>query len=232
MIIAVSGKRGSGKSTVAEYFTNRDFELKSFAGPLKKLIAEVFELPMFLLTDQEAKERHQLTLYVQREHVEKLVSLASKLYPITAEQEAKALANLPQDLIQTPRQLLQVVGTDVFRNNIDTEYWLNVFKASIQGRNYICDDARFENERALIKSLGGFVIGLNRPGMFNQDTHSSENVDLSNCDFVVQNKYNIQDLRSEIDTIFGLIKELSWGSQKSGTKLSSYVELSGAKKRS
>lgn len=218
MIIAVSGKKGSGKSTVANYFLEKGFELRSFAGPLKTLIAEVFGLPMFLLTDQEAKERHQLSIYIQKEHVEKLISLASKLYPITAEQQAKALANIPQDLIQTPRQLLQVVGTDIFRNNIDTEYWLNVFKASLQGRNYICDDARFDNELALIKSLGGYVIGLNRPGMFSQDSHASEKIDLSNCDFVVQNKYNIQDLRSEIDTIFGLVKELIWGSLKSGTR--------------
>jgi hypothetical protein len=228
MIISLVGKKGSGKTTVAQYFLDKGFELRSFAAPLKQLLSEVFELPMFLLTDAEAKERHALAIDVTEIEITKLLDLASsKFYPITEDQRALALKNTPNYRLTTPRQLLQVVGTDIFRNGVGIDYWLNVLKRSIDpSKDYVIDDTRFANELATVKSLGGYNVGLIRSSQA-ADGHSSEQIDLTPCDFIIQNKYNIQTLKSDIDITYSLIKELSWPNQKNEAKSKRSEALSG-----
>lgn len=223
MIIGLSGRKRSGKSTVANVLKSKGFEALSFAGPLKEIVAQAFGLDMFLLTDQESKENYQLTIYIQPLHILKMCYIANSCYyPITDAQTAYAVNNPPTMLIKTPRQLLQVVGTEVFRNCIDKDYWLNAFQAQLKpGVNYVSDDARFSNERALIKKLGGYTIGIDRPGLVQDDPHTSEIIDLSDCDFILKNKYTVDILKADVEITLDLIKELAWqSSQKRETKLS------------
>jgi hypothetical protein len=221
MIIGVSGNKGSGKSTVSKILLDKGFEIRSFAGPLKRIVSEAFGLDMFLLTDQEAKENTSLSLYIQPLHVLKLCHLANlSYYPLTEAQIAYAVANPPAMLIKSPRHLLQVVGTEVFRQCVDKDYWLNAFKYQLDpNKNYISDDARFANEQHLIKDLGGAVIGINRPGLVTTDSHVSEKIDLSNCDYVLQNDSTLDILEKNVEKTFELIKELQW--QKAGNVVKS-----------
>jgi hypothetical protein len=223
MLIGVSGIKGSGKSTISKFLVSKGFETVSFAGPLKDLVSDAFGLPMFLLTDTEAKERHALSVYIQPLHIQRMVSLANSKYArVTEGQLAQAIANIPKDLIKTPRQLLQVVGTDIFRNNVSLTYWLECFKTGIKAnKNYVCDDVRFANEQQLIKDLGGYLIGINRPSLIKSDIHASEQIDLSNCDFVLQNIHTLAILKKDVETTFELIKELEW--QKVGKEVKSKV---------
>jgi hypothetical protein len=74
----------------------------------------------------------------------------------------------------------------------------------------VSDDARFANEQQFIKDLGGYVIGINRPGPKSLDNHASENIDLTNCDFVIQNNKTLKDLEEEIETTYALLKDIKY----------------------
>jgi hypothetical protein len=63
------------------------------------------------------------------------------------------------------------VGTDVGRGWLDPEVWVNALRAkavSFLEANpdglVIVDDVRFRNEAALVRELGGVMIGVERPG--------------------------------------------------------------------
>jgi len=57
-IIGITGKAGSGKDTLADHIVkNYGFEKKSFAGPLKKGVSELFSISMETLNDTVAKEQ-------------------------------------------------------------------------------------------------------------------------------------------------------------------------------
>jgi hypothetical protein len=90
----------------------------------------------------------------------------------------------------TPRQVLQFVGTDLFRNNmknliphIDNNIWIYVVKRkilNIMKKNpdvcFVITDARFQNEINMVKELGGIVIKVTRDNINNNDSHESESL--------------------------------------------------------
>lgn len=68
-------------------------------------------------------------------------------------------------LSPTPRILLQVVGTEVFRA-IHTKFWTRIWKARAaeQGWRVVTPDARFLTETDVIKECGGFLIRVDASG--------------------------------------------------------------------
>ncbi len=61
----------------------------------------------------------------------------------------------------SPRQAMQQIGTDLFRNKYDTNIWINAMKYRLENHkneNIIITDCRFENEIQLISDLGGSII--------------------------------------------------------------------------
>ena len=87
----------------------------------------------------------------------------------------------------TPRQTLQFVGTDLFRNhihelapNIKKDIWIRVVKRKIANKlkknpnaKFIITDVRFPDELEAIKDLGGITIKIQRNNISN-DIHASE----------------------------------------------------------
>ena len=65
----------------------------------------------------------------------------------------------------------------------------------------IINDVRFLHEYDIIKSLGGYIIKVNRNNALN-DEHISENeLDNTNFDCIIQNNSSIQDLYRKIKEI-------------------------------
>lgn len=82
---------------------------------------------------------------------------------------------------QSPRQLMQSLGTDWARNTIDQNIWLNHAKRRIAKmaedpriKGIVFADIRFDNEAFLIKELGGNVLHVYRPGVSSVNDHASE----------------------------------------------------------
>lgn len=171
MIIALSGRAGSGKDTVGEiiqYLTGVDadgkfskylnwshssnFEIKKFAGKLKVIGSILSGVPVEYFEDQDFKK-------------------------------------LPMSLEwgMTYREFLQKLGTEAMRDGLHTNVWVNALFADYhptpnksmeesfmeqfvtgsseihyQLPNWIITDMRFPNELDAVQSKGGITIRVNR----------------------------------------------------------------------
>lgn len=147
--IAVSGKIGSGKDTVAPKIIEAlgiekvNSVQEYFAKPLKKEISTVVDLIRSSNTQNEAVEKTILSMSIKRE---KAIDTVSYIY-----QAAKndALLNAYS---RTPemRKALQYWGTEVRREQ-DENYWVkkalkSVYELLSEGKSVYITDARFPNE--------------------------------------------------------------------------------------
>lgn len=171
MIIAFAGRKQSGKTTSAEFVKNV-FEshglgvgkIYNFADPLKKDVC----MNVFGLT------YHQC--YGSDESKNELVDC---YWPDTDKQ-------------MTAREVMQYVGTDVFRK-IQHNVWASATIKKIQHEKpnlSIIADCRFPNEVEAIKNADGLVIKLNR-NPYNSTHASEESLD--------ENKYDPENFDLVID---------------------------------
>ena len=87
----------------------------------------------------------------------------------------------------TGREVLQYFGSDICRKMYEN-IWFDACIRRIRKDNpelALISDVRFSNEIAGVQKEGGVVFGLPRDIVNGKDTHSSEQVDLSLCDYVL-----------------------------------------------
>ena len=84
---------------------------------------------------------------------------------------------------RSPRELMQFVGTDLFRNHFDKEIWTKNMYLELKGnrfKNIVVSDVRFENEMQFLIDYGieygipVFMIQIERDLQRQEDCHSSE----------------------------------------------------------
>ena len=141
MIVTVSGFIGSGKDTVSEYLqSNYNFSQISFASSLKDAISAIFGWDRDLLEGRTVESRRW------RECVD--VWWAERL-------------GIPH---LTPRWILQYWGTEVCRQGFHDDIWIASLENRLrkQNQNVVISDARFPNELATIKRLGGKSLRIVR----------------------------------------------------------------------
>jgi hypothetical protein len=114
---------------------------------------------------------------------------------------------------KTPRQLAQWYGTDVFRDQIDSNIWLKNMESRINtfyqdkknhGKTIVITDARFDNELELVWRLGGKVWKVDaseRVETLNKDTHISEHGITLTPDFVINNNGTLKELTIKVNDI-------------------------------
>lgn len=128
-----------------------------------------------------------------------------------------------QQLSVSPRELMQKIGTEVFRNQLSTLFpnmilpynsvWVYNMSVYIQehfsdpNENVliIIDDCRFENEYNMIKQFGGHVIRLERDDTCNNNSnsniHTHESEQGCSCDYTIYNhSNNIAQFANYIDS--------------------------------
>ena len=201
LVIGISGKKFSGKSTVAyfirEYLINKKLNASiyrtSFAKTLKYIIGGIFNIDPVELNSQEFKAS-RIPGYIKILKNDKIVNIVklndsiSATYPI---------------IPATFRDALQFYG-DFFKLNFGENFWCNMLKVTTNTDKLdvlIIDDIRFKNEiEFLQKTYPDFVlIRINRPDLEFKDNHSSE-VDLDDYQFdnVIINHSDLNGLISEI----------------------------------
>lgn len=106
------------------------------------------------------------------------------------------------------RRLLQVFGTEVIRDKVDPNFWVNqLFRNVNEQKKYVISDVRFDNEIDAIKARGGSIIYISRPNVEALNTHRSE-MDLSQkADFKLINDGSINQLEMNIIKIITLLDE-------------------------
>lgn len=99
----------------------------------------------------------------------------------------------------SPRYLMQVVGTDMFRKHFP-EVWIKAFQRIClhHGVNVVVADVRFLNEANAIKELGGWVVRVDR-GLHAVDPHPSEmEMDLIEPDLTIQNTGTLGEFQAAV----------------------------------
>ena len=143
MIIGLIGFIGSGKDTVAQEFVKLGYKKDSFAAPLKDVCAAMFGWPRELLEGDTVESRE------------------FRETPDMFWTRKLGIDNF------TPRLALQLVGTDVLRNQFSQDIWLNsleyrIRKNASERACVVISDARFKNELDLIREMGGKIIWVRR----------------------------------------------------------------------
>jgi 5'-nucleotidase len=103
------------------------------------------------------------------------------------------------------RRLLQVLGTEVGRQMIDENVWVDIAIRKIealtaQGKSVAITGIRYLNERDMLNVLGGRGVWVERPGLEVKQGHASES-SLSSADFdmVLFNDGTVEDLLLKVD---------------------------------
>ncbi len=128
---------------------------------------------------------------------------------------AKKISDWDGDEETKPRELLQILGTDIIRKNISNTFFVNKIVEDIKVYSYFFDiitisDARFKIEVDIPRDNfeNVFAIRINRPNFDNglteiQKMHPTE-IDLDDYDkynYVITNDGTLDDLRVKVSNM-------------------------------
>lgn len=105
--------------------------------------------------------------------------------------------------VKTPRDLLQVLGTECGRNTLHPDIWVfSTMSNYTSDKDWIISDLRFPNEMKSIGDTNGLCIRINRPSKGEADTHESETaLDNAVFDYVIENDGSIDKLMDRIEVV-------------------------------
>lgn len=181
MILGVAGKLESGKDTLADYLVkNYGYKKMAFADNLKLLCMSVFGLTheQCYTTEGKFKEFNEPMVLSENDVVE-IADWLSHInkFELTIEMISK-MNKLVGKEFSSPRIILQFVGTEIMRDCVDSDIHAKIIFNQIERedlKNVVIADARFENERNIIKTNGGKLILVDCVQTREQEsTHRSE----------------------------------------------------------
>ncbi len=186
MIIALSGKINSGKSTVADIFKEYGFTLDSFASSVKDICCILFNYDRNKIEGNTPEDR------IWRESIDiNMTNLMGYKF--------------------TPRDAMIKVGTDFGRNMIHKNIWIeSLFNRYYKNPNQaiVITDLRFANEYDEIKKRDGVIIRINRNNnnsntQINSNSQHSSECELDNhpFDYVIDNDGTIEELKIKVINI-------------------------------
>lgn len=177
-IIAFGGEKAVGKDTAAQVLVEKyGFVRCAFADPLKEMCAFALCMSLAKMHDPLLKDKPgQLPITIYPHHVNRMADYAGERgYVLSKEQRQGLMRTLAWRSFATPRQMLQYVGTEGFRKSVADDFWISLFKKSVEGKDkVVVTDMRFPNEREAVTSLGGKTIRIKRPRPENEEVHASE----------------------------------------------------------
>lgn len=145
--IGLSGYAQAGKDTLGQYlWQNHAYTAVAFAEPMR-----------------EAMRRLNPTVEINGNHISYVHALEHFGY-----EDLKKVAG-------DVRPLMQRLGTEVGRNMFGENFWVDLALKHIpDGSKVVFTDVRFPNEAQAVKSLGGEVWRISRPGTEPANAHISE----------------------------------------------------------
>ncbi|QIV65793.1 deoxynucleotide monophosphate kinase [Mesorhizobium phage Cp1R7A-A1] len=156
MLIAMTGKKRSGKDTVASMIDSRyQFERVAFAGTLKGMIH-------FLLSSAGLTE-DEIDYYMNGDGKETELAVL----------QGKSARYAMQTLGTEWRNL---IGTDLSTGEVvSKELWTDIVRSKVGlTENVVITDMRFVHEAVFVDDHAGVKVRVVRPGTDTGDTHASE----------------------------------------------------------
>jgi len=196
-IIAFSGRMRSGKTELAKICERYGYERLYFALPLKNLCASL--LGMTLDELNKAKSEGQEIGMVMGEDICARISQETEIPLDIVNGICKGV------VIRDVRHMLQFIGTDLIRK-YNMDWHVNRIRNMIdKNKNYVIDDVRFPNEKALIDELGGYCWFIVRPTLDNVSNHESEtSITWNDCwNKIIINNSTLSSLLFKWETFMG-----------------------------
>ena len=167
MLIGLTGKKQSGKTTVADYLCSyHNFSRFGFADPLK--------------------------------------DICGLLYPGLDFWEEKEKESKDNQYGLSRREILQAVGTDIFRDQFNKDTWVNIMKYDIENNileNMVIHDVRFDNEAEAIHDRGGIIINLIRHKKPKGEHSSEDGISQHLIDHTISNNGTLNQLLERIEAV-------------------------------
>ena len=180
IIIGLGGRKTSGKDAVADFLVEEHGYTKHEMSSVLHVILLVLD-PWVMVHEDEAEVSEFIRPGIMR---------YSTLCAPIGYVEAKRFREV--------RRLLQALGTDVGRNMIYEDVWVDVMRDKITNTegNVVFSGVRYPNELEMLLDLGGTAAWVNRPGLPEGDTHSSEtSLGQTDFDLVLDNTADLAHLR-------------------------------------
>lgn len=116
---------------------------------------------------------------------------------------------------KSPRQLMQLLGTEFGRHLVHDDLWLILAQQNIANLldlssawagGVVISDVRFENEAAWVRAQGGVVVHIYRPEVCGVNPHSSEaGIAVHDNDFNIRNDADLQHLYAQVDHLLVIL---------------------------
>lgn len=173
ILIGLAGHARAGKDTVARYLAQHlTLITYAFADPFKQAIASMFHL--------------------------------------TAAQLDGAEKELPLPWLgKSPRELMQLLGTEWGREMVHPHVWLLLAEQNLQllaehdqaMKGVVISDVRLEMEADWVRSNGGVIFHISRPGVSPVSDHPTEaGVRRYSSDYVIENNGTLEELYDQVDS--------------------------------
>jgi hypothetical protein len=213
MIISVSALAGSGKDVVGSMFVNKlGFTRVAFADTLKEVCSKVLQLPTTYFHETTLKDKDFDIPFLFNKDL--AANLAFELNEFGIEVTPSRFMEYENTTITSPRHALTFIGTDLCRNLVDANIWIDITLNKIKSidGHVIVTDTRFNSERAALKALGAILMYLDRPIISNafkrELAHQSELEQLNDrYDLVVINDTTKIALESDLQMWYSCRKQ-------------------------
>jgi hypothetical protein len=186
MLIGVCGKAGSGKDTLANFLVeNHCFTRLAFADALRAAALAIDPI----VSESDDGEPLRLSEFIRE--------------PSDWDWAKREIPEI--------RRLLQVIGTEVGREILGENVWVDLVDRQIKdGKNYVITDVRFDNEVDYVRSKGGTIVQivrLNNPNAI-AGTHASEQLQVK-PDYIVHNDGDFGVLASNAHALVGWVRYIN-----------------------
>ena len=220
MICALSGYSGSGKDEVAVMMKSIEptWTIKKFAGKLKTIASILTGIPEYMFEDQDFKhteldERWDRMFYENNSWNRRPMKVREFLQMLGTDgirlglHENAWVNALMSEYV--PVKTMNINGSlteEEFMNGAMFKDFRKYISFIDDYPNWVITDCRFENEAMAVKSQGGIVVRINRPGVHPVNAHGSE-VGLDNYlfDYVINNDGTLDELRREVQVLLEYI---------------------------
>jgi hypothetical protein len=103
----------------------------------------------------------------------------------------------------TWRSFAQRYGTEAHRDIFGDDFWVDMIlprePTVPDDELWIITDVRFKNEAERIKHLGGHIIRINRPDLFHNDSHiSEERLPDEYFSYIIDNKSSLNQFKERV----------------------------------
>jgi hypothetical protein len=212
-IISVSGKKASGKDTLANLLVKKHgFTKISLADPLRDLCCKVFDIPMEWFLDRDKKDSSMpSTIELDYKQLDNIADYVENNWGFVVTNEMREQMDLSYGVeLETPRDILKFVGTELLRKHLRDDLWIVLALSRIKdiGQKVVVADVRFDNERDVFRRAGGTLVLIKRPDVEVEDNHISEDTgDEEQYDTIFNNIASLNMFEADVDLWYTLKRE-------------------------